>query len=98
LSESSWTPERVERALALRAQGVTHEELAKILKTDRFKVATWWASIYSATLPYLHQKLASLEVKPAGSIGGEPIPWAFSDEGELVEVSPAPLQEPQETA
>ena len=84
-------------SLPILAPGVL-DELAKILKTDRFKAATWWASIYSATLPYLHQKLASLEVKPAGSIGGEPIPWAFSDEGELVEVSPAPLQEPQETA
>ncbi|MBV8397514.1 MAG: hypothetical protein JOZ17_02085 [Acetobacteraceae bacterium] len=35
-------------------------------------------------MPYFHQRLATLEVRPVGSPnGGEPVPFAFAD-GELM--------------
>ena len=39
-------------------------------------------------MPYVHTRLATLEVKPAGSLGGEPVPFAFSEVGEIIEIAP----------
>jgi hypothetical protein len=75
-------------ALPILARGVL-EGLAERLGCSRHDAAKFWASIYSATMPYLHQRLAQLEVKQPGSLGsGEPVTWAFSDDGEIVDVRP----------
>jgi hypothetical protein len=57
-------------------------ELAKVLGMSRPDAAKWWASIYAATLPYTHQRLATLTVKPEGSPDGEPIPlpWSYAED------------------
>jgi len=51
LSGSSWTPERVERALALRAQGVTHEAIAAALGVAISTVGYLLRGIRAGTLP-----------------------------------------------
>jgi hypothetical protein len=80
-------------ALPLLAPGVV-EGLSQRLNCSRLEAARWWASIYSATLPFLHQRLATLEVKPAGSPdGNDPVSWAFSD-GELIDASADPQNGP----
>lgn len=79
-------------SLPLLAPGVV-EGLSQRLNCSRLEAARWWASIYSATLPFLHQRLATLEVKPAGSPdGNDPVSWAFSD-GELIDASADPENE-----
>jgi hypothetical protein len=45
-------------------------ELAKVLGCDRFEAARWWSGVYAATMPYCHQRLATLTVKPPGSPEG----------------------------
>jgi hypothetical protein len=57
-------------------------ELAKVLGMSRPDAAKWWAGIYSATLPYIRQRLATLTVKPEGSPDGEPIPlpWSYAED------------------
>jgi hypothetical protein len=37
-------------------------------------------------IPYLHQRLASVELKPAGSLGGMPVSWPYSDD--TIDVTP----------
>jgi hypothetical protein len=57
-------------------------ELSKVLGMSRADAAKWWAGIYAATLPYIHQRLATLTVKPEGSPEGEPIalPWSYTED------------------
>lgn len=78
-------------ALPILSAGVL-EGLSKILGCDRHDAAKWWSSIYSATLPFIHQRLATLTVKPEGAPGGQPVRWTFSDDGqvdgEVVEMTP----------
>jgi hypothetical protein len=52
---------------------------------SRSDAAKWWAGIYSATLPYIRQRLATLTVKPEGSPDGEPIPlpWSYAEDEAL---------------
>jgi hypothetical protein len=65
-------------ALPILAPGVL-PELAKILGCERFEAARWWAGVLASSLPYTHQRLATLTVKPQGSPDGEPVilPWAY---------------------
>ena len=75
-------------ALPVLAAGVL-EGLAARLGCSRHDAAKFWVSVYTATLPFIHQRLASLEVKQQGSLGsGDPVMWTFSDDGELVDVTP----------
>jgi hypothetical protein len=57
-------------------------ELAKILGMTRENAAKWWAGVYAATLPYIHQRLATLTVKPPGSPEGEPVSlsWSYGED------------------
>jgi hypothetical protein len=66
-------------ALPILAEGVL-PELAKVLGCERFEAARWWAGIYAATLPFMHQRLSTLTVRPEGSPEGEPVSWTFSEE------------------
>jgi hypothetical protein len=66
-------------ALPILAEGVL-PELAKVLGCERFEAAKWWAGIYAATLPFMHQRLSTLTVRPEGSPEGEPVSWSFSEE------------------
>jgi hypothetical protein len=61
--------------------------LSQELGMSRAEAARWWLGVYSATLPFIHQRLATLTVKPPGSPEGEPVSWTFSGTGELVESS-----------
>ena len=65
------------------------EGLARRLACSKIEAAKWWAGIYAATMPYVLTRLATLEVKPAGSLGGETVPFAFSEAGEIIEIAPA---------
>jgi hypothetical protein len=70
-------------AIPILAQnGHVLTELAKVLGMSRPDAAKWWAGIYSATLPYIRQRLATLTVKPEGSPDGEPIPlpWSYAED------------------
>jgi hypothetical protein len=64
--------------LPILAPGVL-PELAKVLGCERFEAAKWWAGVLASSLPYTHQRLATLTVKPQGSPDGEPVilPWAY---------------------
>lgn len=74
-------------ALPVLAAGVL-EGLASRLGCSRHDAAKWWASVYSATLPFIHQRLSQLQVRDAGSPGsGQPILWTFSSVEELIDVS-----------
>jgi hypothetical protein len=77
-------------ALPILANGVL-DGLAQRLGCSRHDAAKWWAGVFAATLPFVHQRLGQLEVKPAGAPGsGDPVVWSFSDTGEIVDVSPEP--------
>jgi hypothetical protein len=76
-------------ALPILAEGVL-EGLAKRLGCERHDAAKWWLGVYSATLPFIHQRLGQLEVRPPGAPGvGNPVVWSFSDSGEVVDMVPA---------
>jgi hypothetical protein len=86
-------------AMPILAPGVL-PELAKVLGCDRITAAKWWTSTLAATLPFIHQRLATLEIKPAGSPeGGEPVRWEFSDGEQLAAeiVAVTAPDEPEET-
>jgi hypothetical protein len=70
-------------AIPILAQnGRVLTELSKVLGMSRPEAAKWWAGIYSATLPNIRQRLATLTVKPEGSPDGEPIPlpWSYAED------------------
>ena len=71
--------------LPILAPGIL-EGLAERLGCSRFDAAKFWAGVLNATLPFVHQRLAQLEVKPAGALGsGEAILWTLNARGELVD-------------
>jgi hypothetical protein len=87
-------------ALPILAPGVL-PELAKVLGCDRFEAARWWSGVYASTMPYVHQRLATLTVKPPGSPEGEPVtlPWSFAQDEvlehlELITDAPRDEEEP----
>jgi hypothetical protein len=47
-------------------------------RASRFEAFKAWASINASAMPFSHQRLATLTVKPAGSPDGEPIELAWS--------------------
>jgi hypothetical protein len=76
-------------------------KLAQVLGMTRPDAAKWWAGIYAATLPYIHQRLATLTVKPEGSPDGEPValPWSYAEDEvlghlELTHTNPPEREEP----
>jgi hypothetical protein len=73
-------------ALPILADGVL-EGLARRLGCSRLEAARWWSAIYSATMPFIHTRLAALEIKPAGSPDADPVQWSFSDEGDLIDLA-----------
>jgi hypothetical protein len=68
-------------ALPILAPGVL-PELAKVLGCERFEAAKWWAGVLASSLPYSHQRLATLTVKPQGAPDGEPVtlPWSYGED------------------
>jgi hypothetical protein len=82
-------------ALPILAAGVL-EGLAARLGCTRYDAAKWWAGVYNSTLPFIHQRLGQLEVKPAGAPGGgNPIAWSFDEGGQIVDLLPEPKADPQ---
>ena len=86
-------------ALPILAPGVL-PELAKILGMDRAEAAKWWKDVYSATMPFSHQRQASLTVKPEGSPDGEPVDlgWSYAEDEVLdhLELTHSPAQREDE--
>ena len=72
-------------AMPILAPGVL-EEFAKFLQCSRLEAFKAWANCSSSVMGYVHQKLATLEVKPAGSPGGEALVFGYADsnDGELL--------------
>jgi hypothetical protein len=85
----------------LARDGEVLGKLAQVLGMTRPDAAKWWAGIYAATLPYIHQRLATLTVKPEGSPDGEPValPWSYAEDEvlghlELTHTNPPEREEP----
>jgi hypothetical protein len=55
-------------------------ELSKILGMTKPDAAKWWLGVYTATMPYTHQRLSTMTVRPEGAPDGEPVSWTFSDD------------------
>jgi hypothetical protein len=55
------------------------KEIGAPSKFEAFKA---WASINASAMPFCHQRLATLTVRPEGSPDGEPIPlpWSYAEE------------------
>ena len=47
-------------------------------------------SVYAATLPFIHNRLATLTAEASGEADGEPVSWMFSDSGDLVDITVNP--------
>jgi len=77
-------------ALPILANGVL-ERLRSILGFDtKGEAANFWLRVYAATLPFVHNRLATLTAEPSGEADGEPVSWTFSDSGDLVDITPNP--------
>ena len=77
-------------ALPILAEGVL-ERLRKVLGFDtKAQAAKFWAEVYSATLPFIHQRLGRLIARSPSASGVEPVGWTLSDDGDLVDVTPNP--------
>jgi hypothetical protein len=61
-------------------------ELAQELRCSPLDAAKLKVQAMAASIPYLHQRLASVELKPAGSPGGVPVSLPYSDDA--IDVTP----------
>jgi hypothetical protein len=68
--------------LPILADGVLAAFAKEIGAPSRFEAFKAWASINASAMPFCHQRLATLTVKPAGSPDGEPIElaWSYSED------------------
>src|SRR5215472_7658299 len=77
-------------ALPILAEGVL-EKLRKVLGFDtRGEAAKFWLAVYSATLPFIHERLARLIGKSPGAPDLERVSWVFRGDRDLVDLSPGP--------
>jgi hypothetical protein len=70
----------------LANNGRVLSEFSKVIQApSRFEAFKAWVSVYVATMPYIHQRLATLTVKPEGSPDGEPVlmPWSYAEDEAL---------------
>jgi class 3 adenylate cyclase len=75
-------------ALPILADGVL-ERLRRILGFDTNReAANFWLRVYSATLPFIHPRLATLTADPPGTPHGEVFSWTVSNDGDLVDITP----------
>jgi len=74
-------------SLPILADGVL-QELAHKLGMDKKGAAQFWLGVLNATLPFVHQRLSTLVVKPEGAPDGEPVEFRFSDDGAFLDISP----------
>jgi hypothetical protein len=65
-------------ALPILAEGVLAAFAKEIGAPSRFEAFKAWANINASVMPFCHQRLATLTVKPAGSPDGEPVELAWS--------------------
>jgi hypothetical protein len=49
---------------------------------SRFEAFKAWAAINASAMPFCHQRLATLTVKPAGNPDGEPVElnWSYAED------------------
>jgi hypothetical protein len=64
--------------LPIFGEGVLAAFAKEIGAPSRFEAFKAWAAINASVMPFCHQRLATLTVKPAGSPDGEPIELAWS--------------------
>jgi class 3 adenylate cyclase len=77
-------------ALPILAEGVL-EKLSKVLGFDtKEQAAKFWLEVYSATLPFIHQSLSRRIAKPLSASSVKRVSWSFSDDTDLVDVTPNP--------
>jgi hypothetical protein len=69
-------------AMPILADGVLARFAQQIGAPSRFEAFKAWASINASAMPFSHQRLATLTVKPAGSPDGEPVDleWSYADD------------------
>ena len=77
-------------ALPILAEGVL-EKLRKVLGFDtRGEAAKFWLAVYSATLPFIHERLARLIGKSTGAPDVEQISRVFHNDHDFVDLTPDP--------
>jgi class 3 adenylate cyclase len=77
-------------ALPILAEGVL-EKLRKVLGFDtRGEAAKFWLAVYSATLPFIHERLARLIGKSPVAPDVERVSWVFRDDRDLLDLTPDP--------
>jgi class 3 adenylate cyclase len=77
-------------ALPILTDGVL-EKLRKALGFDtKGEAAKFWLGVYSATLPFIHQRLVRLIAKPPGAPDVEYVSWTVSDDGNSVDLTSNP--------
>jgi hypothetical protein len=66
----------------LAADGVLAAFAQQIGAPSRFEAFKAWAAINASAMPFAHQRLATLTVRPEGSPDGEPIPlpWSYAED------------------
>jgi hypothetical protein len=69
-------------AMPILADGVLARFAQQIGAPSRFEAFKAWASINASAMPFSHQRLATLTVKPAGSPDGEPVDleWSYAED------------------
>jgi hypothetical protein len=65
-------------AMPILADGVLAAFTKQVGAPSKFEAFKAWASINASAMPFCHQRLATLTVKPAGSPDGEPVELAWS--------------------
>jgi hypothetical protein len=65
------------------------EALARELHCSRLEAAKIKVQAMMASIPYLHSRLSSVELKPPGAPGGPPVDLPFSDLEEAIDITPA---------
>jgi hypothetical protein len=68
--------------LPILADGVLAAFAQEIGAPSRFEAFKAWAAINASAMPFCHQRLATLTVKPAGSPDGEPVElnWSYAED------------------
>jgi class 3 adenylate cyclase len=76
-------------ALPILSDGVL-EKLRRILGFEKKgEAARFWLEVYSATMPFIHERSTSLIVRSAGGPDVERVSWTFRDDANLVDLTPS---------
>jgi class 3 adenylate cyclase len=84
-------------ALPILAEGVLDKLRKKLGLDTKGEAARFWLAVYSATLPFIHERLTRLIAKSPGAPDVERVSWAFRGDGDLLDLPPDPGAQEAET-